>query len=482
MSYAKMAELLLLDVMSKAQIPGVSIAFISSDGIISTQEQGLTEGCGLFAIPVDPLKCLFNKLGLGTKDAVVLFDDKLYYVNQTTQSIHQIQLNESNQSSYQKLRESCTDTYKLADPQESELITTLTGLAPPTRVKPETVFGAASLSKPVFAYLVQKLIQSNATNQAEKGTGKFNLDKFNLSQFDLDTPLFHILPLEEFEIDGMKFDMSDTSAVVCAQALTARMVLSHTTGLAHGEMKFQFIPNPKEKDSKEKMHGYSNVGIVYLQQVIEKLTEANLETLAKNHVFDHCDMTHSTYEPPKAYHLLLHAEKEPLFDEMKPGQIVILKEDEQLTAYWLENGKIVNRSFPERVVPGILRQLPDKGKLSNNLELIEAVISQYGCKEPKPCAANTLRTTATDYAKFVKHLSHDNSIENPFVPHAFMTHDRGLAGAIGIARDKIPELILSHVAWGLGWGLQTNEKEEVVTAYHSGDMNDCRAWVAVNLK
>ncbi|NYR27099.1 hypothetical protein G4A25_28765, partial [Escherichia coli] len=80
------------------------------------------------------------------------------------------------------------------------------------------------------------------------------------------------------------------------------------------------------------------------------------------------------YEPPKAYHLLLHAEKEPLFDEMKPGQIVILKEDEQLTAYWLENGKIVNRSFSERVVPGILGQLPDKGKLSNNLELIEAVI------------------------------------------------------------------------------------------------------------
>ena len=477
MSYAKMAELLLLDVMSKAQIPGVSIAFISSDGIISTQEKGLTDGCGLFAIPVDPLKYPFHKLGLGTKDAVVLFDDTLYYVNQTTQSVHQIQLNESNQSSYQKLRKSCTDTYKLADPQESELITTLTGLTPPTRVKPETVFGAASLSKPVFAYLVQKLIQSNATNQAEKGTGKFNLDKFNLSQFDLDTPLFHILPLEEFEIDGMKFDMSNTSAVVCAQALTARMVLSHTTGLAHGEMKFQFIPNPKDK-----MHGYSNVGIVYLQQVIEKLTEANLETLAKNHVFDPCDMTHSTYEPLKAYHSLLHAENEPLFDEMKPGQIVLLKEDEQLTAYWLDNGKIVNRSFPERVVSSILEQLPDNGKLSNNPELIGAVVSQYGCKEPKPCAANTLRTTASDYAQFVKHLSHDSSIENPFIPHAYMTHDRGLAGAIGIARDKIPDSILSHVAWGLGWGLQTNEKEEVVTAYHSGDMNDCRAWVAINLK
>jgi hypothetical protein len=88
MSYAKMAELLLLDVMSKAQIPGISIAFISSDGIISTQEKGLTDGCGLFAIPVDPLKCPFHKLELGTKDAVVLFDDTLYYVNQTTQTVH----------------------------------------------------------------------------------------------------------------------------------------------------------------------------------------------------------------------------------------------------------------------------------------------------------------------------------------------------------------------------------------------------------
>ncbi len=484
MSYAKMTELLLLDVMSKAQIPGVSIAFLSSDGTLSTQERGLTEGCGLLAMPVDPLKCPFNKLGLGSKNAVVLFDSTLYYVNQTTQSVQKIQLDESNQSSYQTLRERCTDTYKLADPKEYELITTLTGLPPPREVKPETVFGAASLSKPIFAYLVQKLIQANATKQAEPGTGKFNLDKFNLKQFDLDTPLFHILPLEEFEIDGMQFDMSDKSAVSSAKALTARMVLSHTTGLAHGGMNFQFIPNPEEKNPKEKMHGYSNVGIIYLQQVIEKLTAANLETLAKSHVFhaDVCNMTHSTYEPSKVYHSVLPTEKEPLFDEIKPGQIVVRQKDEHLTAYWLENGKMVHRSFPEKEVSAIVELLPPVGKSSNNLDLIKAITFQYKCKEPKPCAANTLRTTAEDYAKFVKHLINDNSIENPFAPHAFMTRDRGLAGAIGIARDKIPEPILNHVAWGLGWGLQTNEKGEVITAYHSGDMNDCRAWVAINLK
>lgn len=166
MSYAKMAELLLLDVMSKAQIPGISIAFISSDGIISTQEKGLTDGCGLFAIPVDPLKYPFHKLGLGTKDAVVLFDDTLYYVNQTTQSVHQIQLNESNQSSYQKLRESCTDTYKLANSQESELITTLTGLAPPTKVQPETVL--SSLAKQTRICLFSTKIDAVQCGESSK--------------------------------------------------------------------------------------------------------------------------------------------------------------------------------------------------------------------------------------------------------------------------------------------------------------------------
>lgn len=483
MSYMKIEELLLKDTMKKAQIPGVSIAYVSHEGVISTQEIGLTDGCGLVKLSNDPTKCQFqelvlgseSELGVGTKNAVVSFNTKLYYVDHTSKTVQKIPLTETNKIAYETLQAKCTETYKLANVHEHELITTLTGRIPPTKVKPETVFGAASLSKPVFAYLVQKLIQANASNKAEAGSGQFILPE-TLTHFDLDTPLFHILPLEKFNIDGMKFDMSDESTVSSSKALTARMVLSHTTGLAHGEMTFQFKPNPEEKE-----HGYSNVGIIYLQQVIEKLTGSDLETLSGKHVFAPCGMTHSTYVP-RVYNSVLHAEKEPVFEEMQSGQLVILQEDEHLTAYWLENGKIVNRSFPERVVPNILEMLPAVCESSNSVDLIKAITAQYECQEPKPCAANTLRTTAGDYANFVKYLINDSTVENPFVPHVFMTKDKGLAGAIGVAKGNIPDTVLQQVAWGLGWGLQTDDKGRVITAYHSGDMNDYRAWIVIDLQ
>ncbi|HRD69510.1 MAG TPA: serine hydrolase domain-containing protein [Legionella sp.] len=482
MSYTKMAKLLLEEIMRKAQIPGVSIAYLNSDGVISPETLGLTDGFGLVKMSSDPTQCEFHKLGIGTKDTLILFNDALYFANQTTKTVQKIPLTETNEATFKTLQKSCTESYKLADAKELELIGDLTGHRPPTKVIPKTVFGAASLSKPVFAYLIQKLIQANATDQAEPETGKFNLDEFNLSKFDLDTPLFHILPLEEFSIDGMKFNMSDESAIASAKALTARMVLSHTTGLAHGEMKFQFIQNPEEKDVKEKEHGYSNVGIVYLQQVIEKLTGSDLQTLAKRNVFDICDMTHSTYEPERIFESVFHADKEPLFDEIQPGQIVILHGVESLTAYWLESGKMVNRSFPEKEVPTILEMLPAVGESSVNLDLINAIVLQYEYKEPESCAANTLRTTAEDYANFVKHLINDNTVENPFVPHAFMVNDKGLAGMIGVAKGSIPDPVLEHIAWGIGWGLQTNDEGRVITAYHSGDMNDFRAWVVIDLQ
>jgi len=60
-----------------------------------------------------------------------------------------------------------------------------------------------------------------------------------------------------------------------------------------------------------------------------------------------------------------------------------------------------------------------------------------------------------------------------------------MTGAIGAVEEnegKIPKDDLEHVAWGLGWGLQTDDDGEVTTAYHSGDMTGSRAWVAMNIK
>ncbi|KTD04413.1 putative secreted esterase [Legionella geestiana] len=264
-------------------------------------------------------------------------------------------------------------------------------------VNKNTVFGAASLSKPVFSYLVLKLIEANAVNTAKKGTRKFTLPE-GLDHFDLDTPLSNILPLSELNIKGVpKFDTTDEAAVAAANNLTARMVLSHQTGLEHGACQFQFEPG--------KGHGYSNAGLLYLQAVIDKLTQSNLEALAIKNVFTPLHMNHSSF--------------------------------------------ICDKNNPQ--------------------ETWDAM------------SVNSLHTTASDYTLFVNAWMHDAALQHAFVPQVFMTEDKGKAGRIGAAKGHIPASDLEHVAWGLGWGLQTDDDGKVTTAYHSGDMNEWRAWVAMNL-
>lgn len=387
-------------VMSQANIPGVSIASVNNDGTISTERIGHTPGCVFFNRSADPTQCSFNDLKIEGQDAVILFNGELYYADQKTQEVKIIERTDSKQADFEKLEAKFTDLHQLAGPDEHTLISSITGRPRPEDVTPETVFGAASLSKTVFAYLVLKLIEANKANTAEPDSGKFVLPA-GLTDFDLDTPLCKILPLKELNIEGLpKFDASDPVALANAEILTARMVLSHQTGLAHGELKFQFQPERAEPGALGTGHGYSNVGILYLQKVIEKMTETNLEVLAQKHVFG----------PPI---------------------------------------NMENSSF-----------LADKSKPLD------------------AWATNSLRTTATDYAKFVKALMNDEALQEAFIPHVYMTQDKGKAGENG----PVPETALKHVAWGLGCGLQTDDDGEVVTAYHSGDMTGARAWVAMNIK
>lgn len=141
-------------------------------------------------------------------------------------------------------------------------------------VDTNTLFPASSLSKIVFAYLVLKLCEH----------GELNLDQ----------PLHDILPYERFiAIDGEYPEQ--------AKRLTARHILTHTTGLPNWAPDFYQNPDTAElKFDPESTLGsgyyYSGEAFLYLQKVIEKKMGKDLETLAKEYVFSPIGMTQSSYK------------------------------------------------------------------------------------------------------------------------------------------------------------------------------------------
>jgi len=127
-----------------------------------------------------------------------------------------------------------------------------------TAVDAETLFPAASLSKPVFTYLVLRLV--------ERGV------------LSLDTPLHTLLPYPRLEHDERY------------RAITAHHVLTHTAGLPNwGATPLEMIGAPGERFS------YSGEGFVYLQKTVEKLTGRPLAELAAEEVFVPLGMSHTHF-------------------------------------------------------------------------------------------------------------------------------------------------------------------------------------------
>jgi CubicO group peptidase (beta-lactamase class C family) len=123
-----------------------------------------------------------------------------------------------------------------------------------------TVFNVGSLSKPVFAYGVLKLVDA----------GKLKLDE----------PLAPYLP-KEFVLDDPRF-----------KQITARIVLSHRTGFPNwpgdGEqLAIHFTPGER--------FSYSGAGVVLLQKAVEKITGKPLNDYMQEAVFQPLGMTSSSY-------------------------------------------------------------------------------------------------------------------------------------------------------------------------------------------
>jgi CubicO group peptidase (beta-lactamase class C family) len=127
-------------------------------------------------------------------------------------------------------------------------------------VSEETIFEAASLSKPVFAYGVLQLVDQG--------------------KLDLDTPLTRYLSPPYIEGD----DRLDK--------ITARYVLSHRTGFPNwrgsgNRLTIRFTPGER--------FSYSGEGFVYLQKVVEKVTGRALNDYMAEAVFVPLRMKSSSY-------------------------------------------------------------------------------------------------------------------------------------------------------------------------------------------
>ena len=145
------------------------------------------------------------------------------------------------------------------------------GMRVPTE---DTVFQAASLSKPVFAYAVLKLAQEG--------------------WLSLDTPLISYLPQGYLHIQNPfafgRPPVSDRVEAPELQAVTARMVLNHTSGLPNWSsepLAFDFAPGTGWQ--------YSGEGFMLLQRVVEALTNEKLDDFMRHRLFDPLGMSNTAF-------------------------------------------------------------------------------------------------------------------------------------------------------------------------------------------
>jgi CubicO group peptidase (beta-lactamase class C family) len=115
-------------------------------------------------------------------------------------------------------------------------------------VTSKTLFEAGSVTKPVFAFVVMRLVEKKI--------------------IDLDQPLYQLLSFDEVLHDKRY------------KLITARLVLSHQSGLPNwgrrdstGHFNMLFSPGTK--------FGYSGEGYEYLKRVIEHITHKNISQILK---------------------------------------------------------------------------------------------------------------------------------------------------------------------------------------------------------
>ncbi len=158
-------------------------------------------------------------------------------------------------------------------------------------VDSNTLFEAASVTKPVFSFAVQRL--------AERGV------------IDLDKPLYLYLPYPDIAYDDRY------------KLMTARHVLTHRTGFPNwrwmnpdGKLDLKFAPGTS--------YNYSGEGFEYLKMVIEKITGKKVEQVLQEEVIQPIGLWHTFFSRNDSLRRMVaegHFDGMPNYDELpeSPG-------------------------------------------------------------------------------------------------------------------------------------------------------------------
>jgi len=350
---------------------------------------------------------------------------------------------------------------------------------PSILVTSETIFQVASLSKPVFAYLVLRLAE----------LGKINLDE----------PLFEILEHEKPLIREHEY----------SKALTARLVLNHRSGLPNmdfGEkqpLEFQFEPGTK--------YGYSGEAFGYLQKVIEKRMGESLEQLAEKYVFKNLKMnnTHfdracfgadTTFAIPHDDNMNPQPEDKTNLPSLHAAKSLYTSPHDYaiLIKAWINNQNLqyafdfdqqcgILKISSENTIPSFT-QIRSKLKGRDAVILYNDVLYYADQKKQEVIKIEMLENKKEHYFRLKSQcIDGDYKLANA-AELELITFVTGhiFEKALDMTKDdwavdrKISAEDLQKITWGLGWGLQKTEAG--IIAFHWGDMGDSKAFVAINLE
>lgn len=280
-------------------------------------------------------------------------------------------------------------------------------------VDERTVFEDASLSKPVFAYLVMRLA--------------------DLGKIDLDRPL-------------VRYRRPDyLAAHEWIELITARDVLRHTTGLPNWRAKpatETLVPAVKPGTRID----YSGEAIFWLQLAVESITGQSLDQAMQEHLFGPAGMADSSYTwstDLAARSVYGHRAHDQAGDDMPPQ---MFREQwtlaQQVADAWGKPLSAWKYEDAERALPQVMARAP-AGLVTWPGDIVAN-------------AAASLRTTVQDYARFMALMTERR-------PRAAWEVSDSARQAMLTPQIKLPGRWTDK---GLGWNMEPTRDGPLF--YHSG--------------